>query len=98
MVSLLACGLSTATNSTPEFIKVAMKVQVGHRPSWIGCHAISICCLRQASSARASSGRIGALAALDLDELADQLPSVPVEIVHDRLLLGLKTQTALALA
>jgi len=44
-------------------------------------------CLRQAL-----------LAALDLDELADQLPSAPVEIVHDRLLLGLKTQTALALA
>src|SRR6202035_2856953 len=72
MVSLLACGLSTATNSTPDSIRVATKARFRDSRSSLAITSRALC-LRQASIARANWGAVGLLAALDLDELADRV-------------------------
>ena len=56
MVSLLAWELSTATNSTPESIRVATKARFRERRSSFAMTRRALR-LRQASRARANCGR-----------------------------------------
>jgi hypothetical protein len=56
MVSLLAWGLSTATNSTPESIRVATKARFRERRSSFAMTRRALR-LRQASRARTNCGR-----------------------------------------
>jgi hypothetical protein len=46
MANLLACGLSTAMNSTPESINVAMKARLRNRRSSLAMTSLALCFFR----------------------------------------------------
>jgi hypothetical protein len=78
-------------------MRVATKARLRESPSSLAITGRALC-LRQASTARASSGAVRPLAALDLDELANQIPRAALKIVCDGFLLGLQAEPAAALA
>jgi hypothetical protein len=78
MVNLLACGLSTAMNSTPESINVAMNARLRERRSSLAMTSLALYFLQ---AARALS--ITAFAAFDLGKFRDKLPSAAVQILVD---------------
>jgi hypothetical protein len=92
IVSLLACGLSTAMNSTPESIRVATKARFRESRSSLAMTS------RASVNGARQFGAIRFLAALNLDKFADQLPSAAIEKIHNGLLLGLQAEPASALA
>ena len=55
IVNLLACGLSTAMNSTPESMSVAMNAKLRDRRSSLAMTSLALCFL-QAVSAFSNSG------------------------------------------
>jgi hypothetical protein len=77
IVSLLAWGISTATNSTPLSISTAMKARLRDRRSSL---AMTKLCLQLfAGRERLLQLRaVRPLAALDLGEVGDELPPAPV--------------------
>jgi hypothetical protein len=88
MVSSLAWGLSTATNSTPES-KGRNEGEISREPIKLGDDKPGLVPAASVDGAR-EFGAIRLLAALNLDKFTDQLPSATVKEIHHGLLLGLK--------
>ena len=94
-VSLLASGMSTATNSTPALHQRGNEGQIARQPVELGNHQLRL--LPAAGFQRLRQLRpIAVLAALDLGELRDQL-GIAVDEVEHRRPLRLEAKTAAAL-
>jgi hypothetical protein len=88
MVSLLACGSSTATTSTPESMSVAMKAR---EPVELGDQQLGLVSL--ASSQRLHQLRaLIAACRLDLRKLANQRPRPAVQVIEYGLALCLEAK------
>jgi hypothetical protein len=84
-VSRVACGLSTATNSTPESISAAMKAKLRESRSSFATTSLAFSFLQAARAAR-SCGRLSdrlPLAALRLDVLGFGPPVAAVQVIGD---------------
>jgi hypothetical protein len=90
MVSLLAWGLSTATNSTPESISVCNESEIARQPVELGNNQLGPLSLAD-SQCLLQFGPLVALTALDLGELADQRPGATVQVVVDSRVVGVGT-------
>jgi hypothetical protein len=92
----VACGLSQATNSTPESIIVAMKATLRESRSSLAMTSRALC-FRQAARAFASSGRSLRVPLSTSVRSASRVPPYAREVAHYGGTLGLKTEARPAL-
>jgi hypothetical protein len=96
-MSLLACGLSAATKSTPLSIRLDTKWTFLARRSNFAMIRVALAFLGGSNSSR-ELRPIVALAALDLAELRAELAVAAGNMTEDRFALGAQAKTAPTLA
>src|SRR5215471_16237132 len=94
-VSLLACGLSAAMNSTLLSMS-GNERQIAGQAVELGDDELALV-LPAGRQGLFKLGAGVALAALDLGMLGDQLPGAAVEVVHDGLTLGVEAEAGFPL-